>query len=312
MNNFKDDFLGFFIQIKKDVTALADALELEFADAGRAALPGLQKAELEEIRQRAGGVSWDELRTATQIAYADGYIEDSDIMRAQHRASSSEQLHELKWRQRVLVSQDDLFALYHQTRRLGNVLEKESTRFDWKKVIDRLIGTETDERTARQIAVAEIFISSLQAVGAIDRARIDKHTGEIVSVDPRGLATSIVAMAREPCNEDDTDQICIKKNSFMTFARGVVKLPASLPFDVEGVLALPLGEILKRDIEWIGAQARSLKLKSQGMEWIVNGYSVPEWPAEMKAENRERKNWMFKVETAPTVAYLHIPISYIP
>ena len=312
LTEVKSMFIEFVREIKTDVADLAVALEEEFAVAGEAALPGIQKAEMEEMRQRSGGMSWRELRDATEIGYVDGYIRNGDILSDLERFGSEEEMHSKGWRQRVLVARDDFFALRDQTARLANVLDTANKRYDWEVEIEKMLDARIDENTARKTAMAEIFVTALQALGLMKLNETKDGQSTNTRVGTRDIARSIVELAEKRCDEDVPKEECHGNRTLREFASRAVQLPAALPFDVDGILSLPLIKVLRKDTDWMHRQASILRQKAAGLKLIGEGYWVPDWRAELGTAEVTKKEWYFKVETAPNVAYLHIPLSYIP
>ena len=290
--------------VRRDVATLANAVEEELADAGRAALPGVQKAEVEAIRRRAGGLSWSQLQAATRIAYLDGYLPNSDIV--QGRPPSGKEQVPAPWRQRVLMSHGDLLALADQTERLAHILGSVTQNTDFEARIAELVQADWNHSFARKIVMAELLVVTLQALGVFPEAELDK-SGKPIST--RRLAKAVIEAASEKCSPDED---CFKDRSLMRLAQRSMLLPKALPFDPDGILSLPLRIVLAKDPHWLRGHATRLRQKAAGLRLIEGNFSIPEWPEELSAAEKRRKRWLFRIDTSQTVAYLHVPLSYIP
>ena len=302
-------FRQFFKRIRKNVAELALALEKDLADAGLAALPGVQKAEVDAIRRRAGVLSWEQLQAATEIAHIPGYVADADILGLQSNTLPADQLRRKPWRQRVLVSQRDLLALRTQTARLAAILDKTTVAYGWEHQIAKMRDAGMNERTANKLAMAELIVTTLQSLGVFKLAQVDDETGEVTPIPTRELAESLVNLAHANCK---SALGCGPEGRFIALAQRAMRLPRALPFDIEGILSLPIAEVLKKDADWLHGQATLLRKKALGLQLIETRHAIPERPELLRVHKYKPKTWFFRIDTAPNVAYLHIPLSYIP
>ena len=79
-----------------------------------------------------------------------------------------------------------------------------------------------------------------------------------------------------------------------------------------GLLGMPLDELIEKDIAWFQIQMHSLEAQSAGWENILNDSSVPENPAEIFAHDGVAKLWFMQLDDVRGNDVAHVPFSYIP
>ena len=86
----------------------------------------------------------------------------------------------------------------------------------------------------------------------------------------------------------------------------------SLPIRSDGLLGLPLAELVDKDIGWFAIQMDRLEALSAGWENIKQRRSVPENPAEIFAHHGLGKLWFMRMDSVADNDVAHVPFSYIP
>ena len=96
-----------------------------------------------------------------------------------------------------------------------------------------------------------------------------------------------------------------------TFAQ-FLRIDASLPLRTDGLLSVPLGELLDRTGAWFLAQGEAYALKAMGLDRILRNKPVPENFNMVAMAPSGEKRWFTPSGVNAVEEYGYIPPGYLP
>ena len=238
------------------------------------------------------GLSADEIDQLNATVYVEGFVREANV--ALPPAGQSEGTPH--WRLRVLVSKNDAREMYKTLSGASRGLERS---LDRNPMLRDLVG-QRDPAVSRRELVAAVIVRALDEItDGVDYGFTDDGDGD---GDRDALRTAQSLLDEiDGGSGPDGENIALRAG-----------LRGSLPIRSDGLLGLPLAELVDKDIAWFAIQKDRLEEQSAGWDNILDGYSVPENPAEFFAHIGLPKLWFMQIDSVRGNDVAHVPFSYIP
>ncbi|MBF0235750.1 MAG: hypothetical protein HQK65_22345 [Desulfamplus sp.] len=284
-------------EISDRIQAIKDKMFKEKTQSGNAldpisALPGLGQLAILQALERAG-LTFDDLRKLTKVAYYQGYVPLNDI---EFERLDNKQKNDLpcSYRVRVMLSVKEVRDLSDLTGKVANGIKNALSRLGVKDPL--LSFDDASSPTAKKQLICELVLLIRDQVTGAKNYQNNEEGKQKLSKNAEKLLNKI--------KSDDKLASSSLGHVFL--------IPDSLPFRVNGLLSAPLSKVLEQDISWFIKKADELRLKTTGLDHILNNNVIPEdFNAIGTTENLSKK-WRFTKDSFSIVSYIYVPLSYIP
>lgn len=251
--------------------------------------PGLTELAVRQAMDRQG-LTFNEIDQLNEVIFYDGYV-DLDSVGGLSGGGGAE-LRIKDWRTRVHLERETVRKLHEATnsvaRALGHLLVEDDLFGD-------LDAQDQDEGTRRELVGMLMLL-----VRDVVTGRNELSTGVEGREVLRQKVRKLLALVETSIRARDA--------SFAEFLR----IDASLPIRTDGLLSVPVGEMLARTKDWFVVQSEAYLLKAQGLERILRNKPVPEdFHTVITTESGERR-WFTPSGINAVEEYGYIPPGYLP
>ena len=253
------------------------------------AFPGLTELAVREAMHRQG-LTFEELDQLNEVIFYKGFVDLDSVGGLSGGAGSELRLKD--WRTRVHLERKTVRKLYESTKRvadaLGHLLEEDDLFGD-------LDAEYQDEGTRRELVGMLMLL-----VRDVVTGRNELNTGVEGREVLRERAQRLLELV--------ATNIRARDGSFAEFLR----IDASLPIRTDGLLSVPVGEMLARTKDWFVVQSQHYLLKAYGLERILRNKPVPEDFHTVLTTESGEKRWFAPSGINAVEEYGYIPPGYLP
>ena len=275
-------------RIVQNTEAFVEVLKRgEYSYGETGGFPGLTELAVRQAMDRQG-IAFHEVDQLNEVISFTGYVDLDSVGGLSGGGGAESRIKD--WRTRVHLERETVGKLHIATnsvaRALGHLLEED----DLFRDLDA-----QDQGTRRELVGMLMLL-----VRDVVTGRNELSTGVEGREVLRQTVRKLLALVETNARARDA-----------TFAR-FLEIDSSLPIRTDGLLSVPLGEMLARTKDWFVVQSEAYLLKAQGLERILRNKPVPEDFRTLITTASGEKRWFTPSGINAVEEYGYIPPGYLP
>jgi hypothetical protein len=282
-------------------------------------LPGLSRLALEEALKRTG-VTLEELKKLTKVAYYQGYVpflgEGADQDQAPGVKAPP------GFRARVMLNDTELNILYNTASKISTALvdATDLLKKDQDNRRQEAFGEVPSGQDAKSIHVCKIFLLAADQISGSTAFANDPQGKKLEATaikmyerlrELQRLKEDSIARRRQgKSGKPDAPPVKVPDSSLALF----FKVTENVPIRANGVLSKRAEDLLDYSDEDIKRLGEELDLRARGLHNIINAKVVSEKAIDVTNPQRcpaVGKEWFF-TQPGSNTQYAYVPIDYIP
>lgn len=252
------------------------------------AFPGLTELAVRQAMSRQG-LTVKEIDQLNDVVFYEGFVEFDHV--GGLAGGDAADLRRKDWRTRVHLERGVVASLYQTTNEVARALD--SVLSD-----DQFFGdlVDAEDTATRRELVMQLMILVRDAVTGENRFADREGSRDTLRKWIEGLLKRI---------DENPD---LRDATFAEFLR----VDSSLPFRTDGLLSIPMGEMLSKTKDWFLLQRDQYNLKARGLENILSGRTVPEDFRTVLTSERADRRWFTPTGLNAVEEHGYIPPGYLP